>query len=67
LSGLDAARLERIRTHFGRYVEDGRLPGYLKPINSLLKGYLPVTPSAQHLPAIYRPQKMNAIFIWTIR
>jgi CubicO group peptidase (beta-lactamase class C family) len=29
VSGLDAARLERIRTHFDRYVEDGRLPGYL--------------------------------------
>ena len=29
MSGLDAARLERIRTHFDRYVEDGRLPGYL--------------------------------------
>jgi CubicO group peptidase (beta-lactamase class C family) len=29
LSGLDAARLERIRTHFDRYVEDGRLPGWL--------------------------------------
>ena len=32
LSGLDAARLERIRTHFDRYVDDGRLPGYLVQI-----------------------------------
>jgi CubicO group peptidase (beta-lactamase class C family) len=32
VSGLDAARLERIRTHFDRYVEDGRLPGYLVQI-----------------------------------
>ena len=32
MSGLDAARLERIRTHFDRYVEDGRLPGYLVQI-----------------------------------
>ena len=29
VSGFDAARLERIREHFDRYVEDGRLPGYL--------------------------------------
>jgi CubicO group peptidase (beta-lactamase class C family) len=28
VSGLDAARLERIREHFDRYVDDGRLPGY---------------------------------------
>ncbi len=27
--GFDAARLERIDRHFGRYVEDGRLPGWL--------------------------------------
>ena len=27
--GFDAARLERIGEHFERYVEDGRLPGYL--------------------------------------
>jgi CubicO group peptidase (beta-lactamase class C family) len=27
--GFDAARLARIDRHFGRYVEDGRLPGYL--------------------------------------
>ena len=26
--GLDAARLERIRTHFDRYVADRKLPGY---------------------------------------
>jgi CubicO group peptidase (beta-lactamase class C family) len=32
LSGLDAARVERIRAHFDRYVEDGRLPGYLVQI-----------------------------------
>jgi CubicO group peptidase (beta-lactamase class C family) len=29
VSGIDPARLERIRTHFDRYVEDGRLPGWL--------------------------------------
>ena len=29
MSGLDTARLERIRTHFDRYVDDGRLSGYL--------------------------------------
>jgi len=28
VSGLDPARLERIGAHFGRYVEDGRLPGW---------------------------------------
>ena len=28
-AGFDAARLERIDRHFGRYVEDGRLPGWL--------------------------------------
>lgn len=27
--GLDATRLARIDTHFSRYVDDGRLPGYL--------------------------------------
>ena len=27
--GLDAARLERIDRHFSRYVDDGRLPGWL--------------------------------------
>jgi CubicO group peptidase (beta-lactamase class C family) len=27
--GFDPARLERIDRHFGRYVEDGRLPGWL--------------------------------------
>ena len=27
--GLDAERLRRIDRHFGRYVDDGRLPGYL--------------------------------------
>src|SRR3954453_17590524 len=27
--GFDAARLERIDRHFARYVDDGRLPGYL--------------------------------------
>jgi CubicO group peptidase (beta-lactamase class C family) len=29
VSGVDPARLERLRTHFDRYVEDGRLPGWL--------------------------------------
>jgi CubicO group peptidase (beta-lactamase class C family) len=29
VSGLDPARLERLRAHFDRYVEDGRLPGWL--------------------------------------
>ena len=28
-AGLDPARLARIDQHFGRYVEDGRLPGWL--------------------------------------
>jgi CubicO group peptidase (beta-lactamase class C family) len=32
VSGLDAARLERLRHHFDAYVEDGRLPGYLVTI-----------------------------------
>ena len=27
--GFDVARLERIGEHFGRYVDDGRLPGFL--------------------------------------
>src|SRR5688500_5869715 len=27
--GFDASRLARIDTHFQRYVDDGRLPGYL--------------------------------------
>ena len=29
MSGFDPARLERIQAHFDRYVEDGRLPGWL--------------------------------------
>ena len=29
MSGFDAARLERIGAHLDRYVEDGRLPGWL--------------------------------------
>ena len=29
MSSIDAARLGRIRTHFDRYVDDGRLPGWL--------------------------------------
>jgi CubicO group peptidase (beta-lactamase class C family) len=29
VTGLDPARFERLRTHFDRYVEDGRLPGWL--------------------------------------
>ena len=32
MSGFDAARLERIREHFDRYVDDGRLPGWLVAI-----------------------------------
>jgi CubicO group peptidase (beta-lactamase class C family) len=28
-AGFDAQRLERIDRHFGRYVDDGRLPGWL--------------------------------------
>jgi CubicO group peptidase (beta-lactamase class C family) len=28
-AGFDAGRLARIDTHFGRYVDDGRLPGWL--------------------------------------
>ena len=27
--GFDAARLARIESHFARYVDDGRLPGWL--------------------------------------
>ena len=29
MSGIDPARLGRLRPHFDRYVEDGRLPGWL--------------------------------------
>ena len=29
VTGIDPARLGRLRTHFDRYVEDGRLPGWL--------------------------------------
>ena len=29
MSGFDPARLERIDEHFERYVDDGRLPGWL--------------------------------------
>ena len=29
MSGFDDARLERLRTHLDRYVDDGRLPGWL--------------------------------------
>jgi CubicO group peptidase (beta-lactamase class C family) len=29
MSGIDLARLARLRTHFDGYVEDGRLPGWL--------------------------------------
>src|SRR5947208_9292004 len=28
-AGFDADRLRRIDTHFGRYIDDGRLPGWL--------------------------------------
>src|SRR5437763_8726685 len=28
-AGFDAARLARLDTHFGHYVDDGRLPGWL--------------------------------------
>src|SRR5438270_12028165 len=28
-AGFDAARLARIDTHFAKYVDDGRLPGWL--------------------------------------
>ena len=31
--GLDPARLERIDRHFARYVEDGRLPGWLVTVS----------------------------------
>jgi len=31
--GLDAARLERIGRHFGRYVDDGRLAGWLVAVS----------------------------------
>ena len=33
MSGLDPARLERLRAHFDRYVEDGRLPGWLAVVH----------------------------------
>jgi CubicO group peptidase (beta-lactamase class C family) len=33
MSGIDPARLERLRTHFDRYVEDGRLPGWLVAVH----------------------------------
>ena len=32
MSGFDPTRLERIREHFERYVDDGRLPGFLVTI-----------------------------------
>ncbi|GAB3163590.1 serine hydrolase domain-containing protein [Amycolatopsis sp. NPDC004378] len=32
-AGFDAARLSRIDTHFDRYVEDGRLPGWLAVVS----------------------------------
>jgi CubicO group peptidase (beta-lactamase class C family) len=31
--GLDADRLDRIRRHFARYVDDGRLPGWLATVS----------------------------------
>jgi CubicO group peptidase (beta-lactamase class C family) len=33
VSGIDTARLGRLRTHFDRYVEDGRLPGWLAVVH----------------------------------
>ena len=33
MSGVDPARLARLRTHFDRYVEDGRLPGWLAVVH----------------------------------
>ncbi len=33
MSGIDPARLERLSTHFDRYVEDGRLPGWLAVVH----------------------------------
>jgi CubicO group peptidase (beta-lactamase class C family) len=33
VSGLDGARLERLGRHFDRYVEDGRLPGWLAVVH----------------------------------
>ncbi len=33
MSGIDPARLARLRTHFDRYVEDGRLPGWLAVVH----------------------------------
>ena len=32
-AGFDAERLRRIDRHFDRYVDDGRLPGYLSLIH----------------------------------
>ena len=34
MSGIDPARLARLRTHFDRYVEDGRLPGWLAVVTA---------------------------------
>ncbi|HEY7938330.1 MAG TPA: serine hydrolase, partial [Acidimicrobiales bacterium] len=31
--GFDADRLRRIDTHFARYVDDGRLPGWLAVVS----------------------------------
>ena len=31
--GLDAQRLQRIDRHFARYVDDGRLPGWLVAVS----------------------------------
>ena len=31
--GLDRARLERLDRHFARYVDDGRLPGWLVTVS----------------------------------
>ncbi len=31
--GLDPVRLERIDRHFARYVDDGRLPGWLTTVS----------------------------------
>jgi CubicO group peptidase (beta-lactamase class C family) len=33
MSGIDTARLGRLRLHFDRYVEDGRLPGWLAVVH----------------------------------
>src|SRR3954466_3878008 len=32
-AGFDADRLSRVDTHFDRYVEDGRLPGWLAVVS----------------------------------